>query len=169
VAGDGFRHVDATGHAVRLHERRFIDRVFPDIEREPSIADDAGKCRPAIPARDQAGIDRIAAVARRHPAMDWRSSRQYAEKYRSSRPTRATGSVRSAKSEKSWKSANMMVAERVYFGCTLPVLFSSSATDAGRMLSSSSSARALLGGGFKPRLIEQLDGVIILDQLSAQL
>jgi hypothetical protein len=35
-----------------------------------------------------------------------------------------------------------MVADRVYFGCTLPLRFSSSAIDAGKTLPSSSSARA---------------------------
>lgn len=50
MSGHSFGYVDPAGNAEGFHERRGVDRIAPDVEGHPAIADDAGNDRPGMDA-----------------------------------------------------------------------------------------------------------------------
>src|SRR2546423_15605366 len=78
-----FRDVDPPGYAARFHEPRGVDRVPPDIECKPAVADDPGKDRsgmysdtqfqcgqPDLPALSLDAFDSRLHLQRRHANVD---------------------------------------------------------------------------------------------------
>ena len=77
--------------------------------------------------------------------------------------------MRSANRVKPWKSANRIVAERVIFRLHLAVPLEFVGDRCGRDVVEQLFGARLLDGGFAPRLLQLLDGLVIFDQPSALL
>ena len=80
----------------------------------------------------------------------------------------ALGSVRSANRVKALKSANSIVAEGTYFGCTLP-LFELLGDCGGQDIEEQFLGSCLFHGDIRPFFNQFFDGLVELDQSPAQL
>ena len=81
----------------------------------------------------------------------------------------ALGSVRSVNRVKSLKSANSIVAEGTYFGCTLPALLEFLGDCGGQDIEEQFLGSCLFRGDIRPGRIQFLDGLVELDQSPVQL